>query len=656
MLKVKIPTHARRYSFDKIAERYGISFARSLMEMWGSLSGAARYSSSSAYDIYIALRKILLWISYSDATACRSVFFALSHGIEPSQTDWRHVLLAYRALIIDQGELKRSTKASKISNINSAAGFLFYCGIVPETPPLKHPIGVNAAKTPRPSLAFLTRSGTKESCTQDINVTLHNDDALGPNFNLEARARVMESLNESRLSELMMVSEKSFLSCYDDFLRGKMLMGMDISNFYINEVNSICSLSDDVFLSCVLKSIAACEGKFCWETWFWQQRKSVRTRLSKLGGRHHLNRFMGGTVDGVIALETILLCETGLNVEVIEALFYDFTSKAVAGRRRISTIGAAKLRANGNVAEGDLVRDREAWLTVGRAGRLVSGVRAIGMWLDMTEAMRARADRQTAEYLLLIPSGFGWDGNVRPARVARGQMAGAWKRLLASNIDNPVIGGLSIRRTSIRPSVAQIIDSRADFDTLSAKVWLNHSRSKVTWTYLNVPWMRRELDRQIRHFQQLLESTLASGLRDIARELEISQEELAHRKRLAKETGLGTLCLDAYSGIQPGTQQGQLCDRLDRCASGCRLMRFVPTDSSLQALVAFNKALRCSENVWVQSRPERWVEAWLPWLALTEAALRTLQKSPVYRKKLNVAIRATEDALRSGKIYLFEPY
>ncbi|WP_149651795.1 hypothetical protein [Azospirillum argentinense] len=274
----------------------------------------------------------------------------------------------------------------------------------------------------------------------------------------------------------------------------------------------------------------------------------------------------------------------------------------------------------------------------------------------MTEAIRARADHRTAEYLFLIPSGYDWDGKPRPAHVARAQIASAWKRLLEKNNDNSIIGGLPIQRINIRPSVAQIIDARANFDTLSAKIWLNHSHSRVTWTYLNVPWMRQELDRQIRHFQQLLESALASGLRDIAHELGISREELAHRKRLAEETGLGTLCLNPYSGVQPGTQRGQLCDRLDRCASGCQLMRFVPTESSLAALVAFHRALQRAEDAWVRSRPERWVEAWLPWLALTEAALRALERSPVYRKKLNAAKLATDKALDRGDISLFEPY
>ncbi|KAA1055799.1 hypothetical protein [Azospirillum argentinense] len=246
MLKVAVPAHLKCYSFDAIAERYGVGFTQRLMEEWSGRSGAVKFASSSDYGIYCAFRHILIWSSETDIPACRSVCSDFIHGNKHNSSDWSNLLLHYKSLVIDRRNLKRGSIGTKISYVNAAADFLFRCGVVPDVPLLRQPSNVRATTTPRSSLALLKCSDVREA--HDLNAKYHFPGKEIPDAIPDSRADIkdLQSLNETRLSELTRIAERSFLECYDDFVRGKKILETNVPDDYLDMAKSIRAMGEEL--------------------------------------------------------------------------------------------------------------------------------------------------------------------------------------------------------------------------------------------------------------------------------------------------------------------------------------------------------------------------------------------------------------------------
>jgi hypothetical protein len=232
-----------------------------------------------------------------------------------------------------------------------------------------------------------------------------------------------------------------------------------------------------------------------------------------------------------------------------------------------------------------------------------------------------------------------------------------WRCFLRRIKGNPVIGSLPIERRMIRKTRADLQGLKDGADHTIAQIALGHSSGGTTMqSYFTTPWFRRELQNHIRRFQKLFEAALSTDIPDVARHLGISEEELANRRELANETGLGFLCLRPHDGIQPGTTKGQRCDKLDRCHLGCEVRRFVPTDRAMMALHLTNKSLHQASAEWIVKNQDRWKQVWMPLLAETEAFIERLRESAFRTRMKAAAAEEVERLLSTGDLALIKPW
>ncbi|MBB4289586.1 hypothetical protein GGE16_001626 [Rhizobium leguminosarum] len=104
---------------------------------------------------------------------------------------------------------------------------------------------------------------------------------------------------------------------------------------------------------------------------------------------------------------------------------------------------------------------------------------------------------------------------------------------------------------------------------------------------------------------------------ELANALGISDEALAERRRSGRmrRTGFGTLCGDTLG--RPGSV-GTPCTHQD-CERHCPQLLFVADPVQTALVQAWGIGLRSAEDEFSRTRPERWVDVWLPRLKLIES-------------------------------------
>lgn len=224
-----------------------------------------------------------------------------------------------------------------------------------------------------------------------------------------------------------------------------------------------------------------------------------------------------------------------------------------------------------------------------------------------------------------------------------------WKRFVERHLKGTVLEGLHITPQMVRTTVLQVADARDGFRRTVARAMGQHS-DRVAPAYLDRPWMREALSRNIREFQSRMEAALCADISGVAARLGMTEEELLSKKALAMETGLGFLCLEGMEGEQPIPPGATRCDQVDACV-GCRMRRFVPTETALVALCLFNMSLRRAESGFAQANPERWSAAWMPWLAMTEALIAHL-RGGYHKRRFETSLAEAEAGLSAGRYAL----
>lgn len=375
----------------------------------------------------------------------------------------------------------------------------------------------------------------------------------------------------------------------------------------------------------------------------------VQRLIETTGGAEFLLRHLEGRSIALTASYVLVLIDSGFNLQSCDELGAEpFVEQTTHGARRIATISASKMRARGEMVEATLV-DGEAELPLEIQGSELSAVKAIQIWQEMSAPIRSRAlaaESPVADRLWIYPKGKLTAGEVRQYNYFT--FKNWWHQFLKRHRDNPVIGGLHIQPRMIRPTVLQIAAAHDNFEHRVAQLIGGQKSAAVATGYLSRPWFRKVLAEKIREFQNLFEATLATGLRDIAHKLGIEPDELERRQNTGLETGLGFHCLDPTGGHQPDIEKGRTCTKLDACAT-CSLRRFVATDSALDALVLFNRALREQGPEFEKRNPRRWNQAWLPYLALTEALIDKLNDS-FRRPRLSAARTRIEEGVSNGSL------
>lgn len=324
--------------------------------------------------------------------------------------------------------------------------------------------------------------------------------------------------------------------------------------------------------------------------------------------------------------------------------------KARGGRQTLSTITSYKMRSSGKIVPSVLA-EYEAPVTLGRGMSELSSLEVIRRWREMSEFARKRArheGRGRERHLWLRLAAGATEVSVAPNNYSW------WRRLRADFDKDPNLSGLTVNRQHIRTTVLQIRLADAGLDVGAVALAASHGSERTTLrNYLNRGWFRSEMDELIRRFQRLFEAGVLSPSEDHHQRLGVADSALARRREQAVETGLGFACAHpsaplAADGLSP------TCTQLDACAN-CEMLRFVPTDTALQALVVTEMSLSAAESEFISRNPERWALCWLPMLALARAALGRLRES--HRKGALAAAEArVEHDIAAGRLALVRPW
>ena len=362
---------------------------------------------------------------------------------------------------------------------------------------------------------------------------------------------------------------------------------------------------------------------------------NARQLISIHGGNIEITKHLEATGRGLLAAHTLLLIDTGFNVQTCDDLPANpFVGQVTRGEHRIATISARKRRAAGEIVEASMLAGTHNLDVKAKEGS-ISGVDVIRIWQEISEPIRRRASPEIAAKLWIIPSGRNNLGQV--IRYDVGAFVHWWQNFLSDIASHPILGGLKFQRKMIRPTVLQVRTADNNFDHSVAQVLAGHKSSDVTVRrYLSAPWFKEKLDQLIRDFQNLYESSLASDIQEVATKLEIDELELLQRQQLAAETGLGFVCGARLPDAKQVRRQRSNCLSFDECAT-CPHRRFVPTAQSLKALALANISLKNQGAEFQAQNPDRWAEIWLPFLALTEAIISKIKKTH-FRARLISAI------------------
>ena len=155
----------------------------------------------------------------------------------------------------------------------------------------------------------------------------------------------------------------------------------------------------------------------------------------------------------------------------------------------------------------------------------------------------------------------------------------------------------------------------------------DHGALSTTSLYANKPSLRLVYERLMREFQQLFQVVSISDIDGAALRLQMKKSQYQRLLKTAHRTGLGVACLNPKAGYQPETIKGKDCVTLEKCPS-CPLRFVIATVPNITDLILFYHHLRASRPEFEATRPQRWVQTWLPWLVFAEVALEKVQRGP----------------------------
>ena len=266
----------------------------------------------------------------------------------------------------------------------------------------------------------------------------------------------------------------------------------------------------------------------------------ICSHVTHAGGWRNALEHVEGGFRSLLAAQTIVMIDTGFNVSTCERLAASpFIGDVTRGKVRIITVAAAKLRARGEIQEGLLLEGAD--IDASRADGAISGAEAIRCWQRLSARLRATAvahGMREADQLWIT---VAYNSDLVRTTATHQLVDHFWHIFLDENFDDPIIGGLPIRRQMIRPTVLQLESARGNFEHALAARLGQHKQAATTMRYLSRPWFKALLASKMRTYLNAFEAAVAApipGAVDAIGSTAAHQESLDH----ATATGLGFLC------------------------------------------------------------------------------------------------------------------
>ena len=627
--------HQRNYNFQELLDYFGRP--RTLVWAQSFLAVAEGLAGGTAKQIYRGLVHVLSAIGSSGKFD--DLVSALIDGRDPSRTRAKECLRWYRDTL-NRSAGTIDTVAARIMNARRA---LTHMGLLQEgidvLVPARRGLGNHL---PKASLAEASgveidsvsthvtefaRSHQIEFDRREVRSFLSNLAVAGSLAELEASQipKAIEELNRQRLQQIYDVAVSIFTSGAAEFQLGQEMLQAGASQ--AEEIAELLEAHErgDLEWSEVHNFFAGrgTRGEAAYLYYIDRHlggkvprgikglttsEKIRRSRLNQaFGGPDALHNKLHLSADAIGAACLMYLINAGANSSVGRSLKLGCVQPSTIGGHK-EVIGW-KSRGGGKPIYNDL----RALNPDGRP----TAIEALE-FVEKCQPCLARHSPENADSLFLVDM----VGNVKV--LPEHTLLAMLRRFVAADDS---LNSFVIRVDMLRSSVLLDAALSGDGNLRVAGAVANHSSSNTTSHYVEKFPIRILYEAKLRKFQKLFQATIVVGIEGAAQRLGISQDEASALVGQAVSTGLGRMCLKPFAGIQPGTVEGEACNRLNACHS-CEAIYLIVDAGLIADLIIWHGSLKDRSEALAATRPERFNDEWADDLAWCESAIEALQRGP----------------------------
>jgi len=596
---------------------------------------AGGYGKSAAKRDYYSLKVFFSWIQscWETFPGFREKLWANHRAI--SVDEWESVLHTWRdELVNGKNERSESTRAQVIRVVNVFINAWVCAKILKPVSRLTPVKNANKKAKPKKCLAevsnnSLTHRNIEESePIQETHSSRFPADDVLQNGRKDIAA-ALAKINNQRLSDLRRCAEEELKVWYNHFKEGERLLLLcdmpvgEIRRIVHSKYRNTNAKRWAIRRLFPIHTPDLAVSRYL--TYVLHEHRGLipATSTSKTGNFHasfcRVNRLKVANLRAYLtphpratnAVQIIFLIDTGANVSVCNSLERNCISESELPNHK--SIAGSKDRARGKLIVSELPTKDPA--------HQISCVQALEWYQQMSQRISDRAPGLLRNKLFLRHHlrGGGVVTTFSPHKSIK-----QFKLFLSRHAE---FHGLDLTADMIRPTVLFQSIYKNDGNLIDANVLADHATLSMTSTYANKPSLRLIYDELIREFQSLFQTVSISNIDGAAQKIGMASSQFNKRLKRALRTGLGVACLNPKAGYQPGTIKGENCASLENCPR-CPLRFVVATVPNITDLILFFRHLRMSRPEFEATRPQRWVETWLPWLVFADVALEKIQRGP----------------------------
>jgi hypothetical protein len=650
-LRPYISQHSLSFDFAPFVS-ISKSFVTAVAQCFATRAGALT-KDTAKHDFYV-LRILLDWIGRNAKEFAHFQQKLTNDHRSISVDEWELVLNTWREDFVE-GKHRRceTTRANVIRKVNVLIGSFVAARVIRPITRLAPIKNSNKKGTPKKCLAEVARRDSKEISNDQVRQNSHHDadqvstrvatqnEGIGAGNQIAEMARV----NNKRLADLRRCAQEELLKWSEHFNEGERLL--QLCDWPFTEIRNALhtkyknNAARRWALAKVFPEDQPVIALSRYLTYILHEHGGVIPfgGKSRLGAFHTTFCASRGRINKVRAyliphpeagnaVRVIFFVDTGANVSVCYSLNRDCLSDSdVQGHKAIAGF---KDRARGKLIVSELPTKDPRYE--------ISCVRALTIYQAMSKHLADGAPTTVRNKLFLHAYECG---EIRDTSYSVAKKH--FKQFLSRHQE---FHGLDLRTDMIRPTVLFQSIFQNNGNLTSANALGDHGSYSTTSIYANKPSLRSVYERLIREFQSTFQTVSISDIPGAARKLQINEAQFRQLLKKAHRTGLGVACLNPRAGYQSGSIKGKDCVALEKCPN-CPLRFVIATVSNITDLILFDWHLQRSRPEFEATRPERWVEAWLPWLVFAEVALEKVQRGPSAAIYMT-AKRAAEDRIRSG--------
>ncbi|MET3897636.1 hypothetical protein ABIB57_001582 [Devosia sp. UYZn731] len=608
--------------FSWIFYTYGAVFVEKLVsagpEAFGDLGNQTtnKYVASLRYFLkYIATNAAMKKSEFNYGKVFRHLAYSEDTA---DDSDWKIVLSEYYQELVDNngltfpsGHTERSV-TNRITEFSSMRGRLFKVLGWPDNAPYPSKRQTMPRQS-KPSLGEISSRRRKPGSSE------------------------IQQLNLVRMQALRSACEDILLEAKEKVSRCQLVAAAIDEKTYKSFSNMIDSAPIDIHPLLLKKSdiggddLESIAVRYMRDTGYRGSSLGKNRLLERVSGKNFddLLSYFEGTRHSMLAAFTILLIDTGINVEQLQQWDESpATSVISSGKIEVHTVRSPKPRANYKIKKSHLLHQVEdvsdkdsgegiSLATIKGYGSL-SSYDVLTSWQELSTEARRAAHQAKSKV-----AGMLWIYRTKKNDFSTKVYPHQWAEFRFNcQLREAPLRGVVFTRDNIRPTFHQLLFSKSGGNADFVAAVAGHTSTKVTFaSYLNKSHIRRLMDLKIIEFQQQFESIFGDGAKRAA-SLFIGLDEFEKRRASAVANGIGFYCSAPHSGFQPDTK-GRQCWKIDAC-SKCPLLKFYPTRAAILELLWFKASLERASQGFITGNPERWVAVWLPALALCEGIVSLL--------------------------------